>query len=379
MEFVTLSLLSEFDRVYLVSGLRRSGNHLLLQMLTCSFKHNSVLFVNDIPDAYYDGLNRVDEQYSQFIESGIISKELITISYEKSILKCGTHSSMECLIPREHVDNLEQESSKWVDRKKILIISCEDQEISRLDQIATAFKPRCNKLYKVIIVRDILNCMSSRFAYLCREHEFDNTVPSPKYKILVAKGGFFKTDMDTLKLWESHTKYIANPEYIIFNYNKFICNDEFKAYLCMQLDIELRVEFYKEIPTFAEGSSFTKGLSGVVQSNEPDLAQLLTRFNKTTCKQTIDGIQKNTVNIQFIQLLKYILSNRQLLALLKNEFLMVITPHREHQNNTLFDVHVCDKMAFTINIPELLLLTGGKKRTKIKKNKKIKSRKSSKR
>ena len=58
---------------------------------------------------------------------------------------------------------------------------------------------------------------------------------------------------------------------------------------------------------------------------------------------------------------------------------MVITPHREHQNNTLFDVHVCGKMSFTINIPELLLLTGGKKRTKIKKNKKIKSRKSSKR
>jgi len=46
-DYCVLSPESQFDKIYLVSGMRRSGNHLLLQTIFCSCPDNSILFIND--------------------------------------------------------------------------------------------------------------------------------------------------------------------------------------------------------------------------------------------------------------------------------------------------------------------------------------------
>lgn len=371
LEFVTLSPASQFERIYLVSGLRRSGNHLLLQMLACSFTDNRVLFINDIPDAYFDGLDHVEEQFDQFITKGIVSKDLITINYGKSLLKCGKKSNiLDCMIPESDIDKLETISTTWTDRTKILIISLEDQEIDRMDQLESAFSDRCHKLYKIIILRDILNCISSRFAFLCKELDYKNKgiAPTPKYEKLVAKGGFFKTDGDTLNLWGRHVSYVDNPEYIIFNYNQFLCSEEFKRELCSRLDIELNPDFYKEIPTFGHGSSYAQGFSGIVQDETIDLKAMFTRFNNTKCKQTISGEKVITVDHNFIQLLRNILSDTRMLELLRDVFSLNIKTLNEEK--MIFEVGVCgDRDSIHISIPDLITTLNGGNKKSIKRRK----------
>lgn len=57
---------AKFDRIYLISGLRRSGNHLLLQILNCSFDDNSILFINDFPSMLGDDIDNQEEQFNLF-------------------------------------------------------------------------------------------------------------------------------------------------------------------------------------------------------------------------------------------------------------------------------------------------------------------------
>lgn len=61
-----------FKKIYLVSGLRRSGNHLLLQILNCSFADHSILFINDFPSLNNNDIEYCSEQFKQFKENGYI-------------------------------------------------------------------------------------------------------------------------------------------------------------------------------------------------------------------------------------------------------------------------------------------------------------------
>jgi len=143
---------------------------------------------------------------------------------------------MDNYISLSDVNNLTEVSKLWLDRSKILIMSFEDQSIDKMNMIAETLKNRCNKLYKIIILRDILNCFSSRFQALCdRENTYDD-IDNKFYKI-VNCGVFFKTDYKTIKLWLEHHSFINNSDYIIFNYNMFLCKDINKIAIFDQLDI----------------------------------------------------------------------------------------------------------------------------------------------
>ena len=357
MEFVTLSKNSTFDRIYLVSGLRRSGNHLLLQLLTCSFKDNSVLFINDMPDLYYNGSDNIDEQYSDFINNGKISKELISISYSASALNCGEYDVKDCLLKQSDINNLETVTRTWTDKKKILIISFEDQHIDRLEQIAKAFELRCTTMYKIIILRDILNCVSSRFQFLCKEKTmYKGVAPTEKYEKLVASGGFFKTDMDTISMWKHHASYLDNPEYIIFNYNKFICNEEYKFRLYVSLDLPFNISLCEGISTYGHGSSYN--------SKTVDVYSLLTRFVDTTCVVSKKNSRVKTVDPDLIRILVGILEDESIMELLRLQFLMDIQPSSGTANNTKFIMRLCNPDIHNVDIPDLKILVGGNRKSK---------------
>ena len=221
-----------FNKIFLVSGLRRSGNHLLLQILNCSFPDNSILFINDFPSLRNNDIDHYLEQIIQFKVNGYIKKSLIDISYSSSSFNCGDGiTNISKLIIKNDIDNLYDKSSEWND--KILIMSFEDQHIKIMDEIANTLNSRCTKLYKIIIIIDILNCFASRFATICdRENKYyydksiNKLTKDLNFSELIDRGGFFKTDSTIYDIWIEHNSYSINSNYITFNYNKFLCFSE---------------------------------------------------------------------------------------------------------------------------------------------------------
>jgi len=312
MIFCTLSLTAQFDKVYLVSGLRRSGNHLLLQTIYCNCPPESILFINDFPallGEQYTDLN-IELQYNVFEKTGMFRKSSVYIPYSDSgKFKCGGDTSNK-LIRKEDIDNLEAVSATWTYRKKILIISFEDQLIEKMSRVRRMFESRCNKIYEIIIIRDIINCFASRIKAYCdrKKAHLEPDKSSNEYKIsssIYEKGGLFVTNIQTLELWHNHFSNCSNPSYIVFNYNKIICDDREKELLCAKLDVQYKEEYFKEASTFGKGSSF--GAQSSVDS-------LMTRFS----------------NLQFCEkeqetLMTEILSNPIIIQILKEQFLLDLT------------------------------------------------------
>jgi len=328
-DYCKLSSDAQFDRIYLVSGLRRSGNHLLLQSIFCSCADQSVLFINDFPSLL--GIQFTDEmielQYRVFLTHGLLRKACIMIPYSDSgKFNCGDGNANK-LIPKTQINNLEEYTKTWTTREKILIISFEDQPISNMTRIKELFSKRANKIYEIIIIRDILNCFASRIKACCDRKKthiaFDES--SEEYKIsesIHKKGGLFVTNTDTLTLWNNHLTHVNTGEYIVFNYNKIICSEEEKIALCRNLEIEYNPLHFAETSTFGSGSSYGNSKTIYVDS-------LLTRFS----------------NIEFCEkyqedLLISILGNEEIIRVLKDTFLLELT--QDEQN---FILKICGKPA----------------------------------
>ena len=71
----------------LIGGIRRSGNHLLMQQIVCNNPDNSVLLVNDFPSLR--GRHERAAQFAKFKESSVVKAHLISIATNK-------HSTFSC-------------------------------------------------------------------------------------------------------------------------------------------------------------------------------------------------------------------------------------------------------------------------------------------
>lgn len=291
-DYCVLSQDAQFDKVYLVSGLRRSGNHLLLQTIFCSCPDNSVLFINDFPSLFgveYDDTH-IENQFNVFERVGMFRKSLATISYTDSgKFKCGSESTNK-LIEDENINNLKEITKEWKDRKKILIFSLEDQQIKSMDRIANIFKNRANNIYKIIAIRDVINCFSSRIKAHCDRKKLyanlnSDTIDYKVSQTIREKGGLFVTNMDTLGIWLNYFEARNNQEYIIFNYNKIIKDDKEKIKLCKKLNIVYNPKFFEEKSTFGKGSSFAPATS------EIDKSSTLSQDDKKSLSKRFSGIE----------------------------------------------------------------------------------------
>jgi hypothetical protein len=331
------------------------------------------LFINDFPSLKNNDIDNYMEQFIQFKTNGYIKKSLIEISYNNSSFFCGrAMTNKNKLINKDDIDNLYNKSKEWTDKSKdlnnkILIMSFEDQHINIMDDIAAILKNRCNNLYKIIIIRDILNCFASRFAAICdRDNKYNNNDTRLQADInfteLVKRGGFFKTDSTIYDMWLKHSSYSKNDDYITFNYNKFLClSEEYKKELFKKLDIEYNELLFKEKSTYGHGSSYnpSNGKNMIEIKND----EYFWRFSNNICSQQItNGVVIKKINIDFITILNRILIDTIILSRLKDDFFIDITKinnisvkdkYNRFKQDSTYNIKICSEERL-LKFPEFL-------------------------
>ena len=202
---------------YFLVGLRRSGNHLFINIIINNYKR--VLFFNDIN-----------------IGTNVLTNHLI---------KNGSEVIANDEIASKLVNNLN-------DKPECIIFSFEDLSILDFDEMVNKINKRFNftKIIKCIVIRDLLNCMASRL-------ESNNDTLAP-------------VNQDTNELWFSH----FNSRLPKLNYNLFLIDNNYKEELKKILCLD-KVEDINTVSLFFSGSSFNR-YSTEKQSN----IDYLTRYKK---------------------------------------------------------------------------------------------------
>jgi hypothetical protein len=194
--------------VYYVLGLRRSGNHLFISWIISNY--TKVLFFNDINFNFFQN-NLSDfwcyKEKNQFNEK--INQNLLSVS--------------------DNWDNID-----------CLIISLEDKTCNKFTETINSLNfATAKKIYKIIVIRDLLNCITSRLIKHIKNDNARHIVPINDY---------------IMKLWLSHYHDILC---IHFNYNKFIISPEYRTLIQKELNlVNISEEVLYSISNFFNGSSF---------------------------------------------------------------------------------------------------------------------------
>ena len=141
---------NQIDKLYLINGLARSGNHLFISWLLSSLD-NEIYYLNNIKTRLFGligGKKDIDINIIYNYHS-ICSDNKYGSKFDKNIKKK--------LTKKKNVYNFLTKKKKI----KILIFSMENKKFERLNVIEKLFT-NANKIYKIITIRDILNLFSSR-------------------------------------------------------------------------------------------------------------------------------------------------------------------------------------------------------------------------
>ena len=197
--------------IYIVNGLRRSGNHLFLGYL-----------ISGLPEKTYflNNLKTWSLEKDKFIY-----KESESYLFNKDI--------------NEHILTL---NKLQYDDDINLVISLEDKKYETMLKFEKKLKSKNNKIIKIIVIRDILNTFASR----------------------IAKANHNKpVDKGTIEYWMNLYNNMKNA--IVFNYNKFILNkNDYQYKLNKKLGLKKPII---AVSHASQGSSFNKG-SNKVKNNK---------------------------------------------------------------------------------------------------------------
>jgi len=217
--------------IYYVLGLRRSGNHLLISWIISNFKN--VLFFNDL-----DKKPLIDKKYHE--------NELRTkyIYREKQKFYEDFNNNLLCI------------NDEW-NNVECLILSFEDKSIENFIQVYDFFKIKAEYKYKVIVLRDLLNCLSSRL---------EGQETSVRR---------LEADEITLKYW---LEYYNNTCCVILNYNQFIFSKKYRNTIKDKVGLTIvPKKILQSVPQFFCGSSFEKGK---IERDDKDFLSCYTRYYK---------------------------------------------------------------------------------------------------
>ncbi len=249
---------TKIDELYLINGLSRSGNHLFISWLISSFSPGETYFLNNISN-----IRRIEDPSELDIK-------LLTIT---CIASSNHESDQGQYLDKDIRKNLVsyQEMLKLLNGKKEkinkLVLSIENNYYDMLELYQERFK-RARKVYKIIILRDILNVLASRFT---AERELVKEIKKNKPEFAWHK---YETDIFTVGYWTNNF-YIPYPkklEFIIFNYNKFVIDEKNRKDLALKLNIDYQKTIIKQTG-FLEGSSFKN-------KNNPDIFKYFFRWLK---------------------------------------------------------------------------------------------------
>jgi hypothetical protein len=204
---------NNIENVYIINGLARSGNHLFISWLISSFKNHEVYYLNNVKPTIHGIINN--------------SLDLDTIFKYHTVTSNNRYGNkLDNEIKNKLVNNNNMKKFLYNRKKiKVLIISMENKKIDKLDLLSTYFTNAKN-IYKCIIIRDIVNLFSSRI----------ESEKNMKYQR--ARETYYLTDEITIDYWLDNYSYINNKNYIIFNYNKFLCYVVTRKTLAKKLNIE---------------------------------------------------------------------------------------------------------------------------------------------
>jgi len=138
-----------FEYEFRIFGLRRSGNHFLIQLLCSQFPDNSVYYYNDI-------------QYPEFLFSHP--------TYKTSYCQRPIHSKDREImgdLSAKMVDKSEYQLSELIKPKRrlCLIQSYEDQDLETIMdkiKIQEGRKDSSKKIFNIVVMRDYRNWLASR-------------------------------------------------------------------------------------------------------------------------------------------------------------------------------------------------------------------------
>ncbi len=261
---------TQIERLYLIDGLSRSGNHLFIEWIISSFNKGEVYFLNNIyPKNQFDLYDRKKID----IKALITSKAATSDGLDES--KSMNPDNIEKLVTKEEMLNLLKGKTKKI---KVLIMSIENN----LSDILYFFESRfihAKKIYKIIILRDILNLIASRF-------EADKKIivelkkKDPKFA-----WHSYETDYITSGYWMDNYLKMNDENFIIYNYNKFLLNENYRKELAKKLNINY--EKTKIVQSkFLTGSSFKN-------NDNPDLLKYFTRWTLYKENELINFLSNN--------------------------------------------------------------------------------------
>lgn len=260
---------THIEKLYLINGLSRSGNHVFIEWLISSFDKNEVYFLNNVyPKSHFNlyDKNKIDivklMNGSAATSNGVDESQSMN---EKNIKKLVTQKDMLELL---------KGNKKTI---KVLILSIENNFADILDFFQDKFH-NAKKIYKIIILRDILNLMASRF-----EAE-KKVVVELMEKDKDFKWHKYETDSITFAFWTNNYLKSFHRNYITYNYNKFVLDQDFQKELAKKLDIDYnKTEIVKS--KFLKGSSFKN-------NDNPDLIKYFMRWKEHENNDIIQFLMK---------------------------------------------------------------------------------------
>ncbi len=249
---------TEIEELYLINGLSRSGNHLFISWLISSFLPGETYFLNNISN-----IRRIENPKE-------LDLKLLTISCIASSNNPSDQGSKFDENIRKNLVSYQETVDLLLGKKKKinkLILSIENNFTDMLDFYQQRFK-RARKVYKIIIIRDILNLLASRFE---AERELVKEIKKNRPEFAWHT---YETDIVTVGYWVNNVlePYIKKNQYIIFNYNKFILHETFRKNLALQLNI-----VYER--TKIKNTGFLKGTS-FKNKNQKDIFKYFFRWLK---------------------------------------------------------------------------------------------------
>ena len=240
---------TQIDRLYVVSGLSRSGNHLFLTWLISSFQDGEVYFLNNIIPKFYPIKEPNLEYMDMIMEFNATTRDggrqIESIKEEEIRKKLSTQQEMR--------DLLEGKKQKI----RVLIFSVENKFADSLDEYASRFK-HVGKTYKVLIIRDLLNLVASRLEAerkVIPQLEKERKPFQHMGMNIPWKFHSYETDLYTFGYWVNLYFSTRNPKYIVFNYNQFILKESNRKELAKKLQIPFEKTQLVQ-SGFLTGSSF---------------------------------------------------------------------------------------------------------------------------
>ena len=234
---LSFNILKKAKTIYLINGLRRSGNHLFIGYLISGLK-KKVYFLNNLKNS-----TLLNDKF----DYNIMDSYLFDNNIHKKIL---------------NIHNFE----KKINKNNTLIISVEDKDIKKYNNFKNKLKTKTNKIIEIVVIRDILNNFASRIKKGMNEDL-----------------NLYIIDKITIKYWNELYNKCKDKNIICFNYNKFIYNkDNYKD----KLNKKLKLINPKEIVSLAaKGSSFNPG-----NKKKQNLKDYFTRFLLYTDNEIIQKI-----------------------------------------------------------------------------------------